>query len=136
MVDKQFQEEVEFVNGCNKEGERNKFYCKAIGTDIAVTIKLLCKLADQPEHRSALGLTAGNALNHARFGLIIDLNHLKYVIVPCASCQGKQYAGDREWDKTQCKECTQWEMDGDHPLLAFDIPEGYPVDELTDEEKK
>jgi hypothetical protein len=135
-VDKRFQEEVSFINGFDENGERRRFFCKALGTDVAVTVKLLTKSADQPERRSSLGVTLGNANNHARFGLIVDLNQLKDVVVPCKDCQAKLYLGDRDWDKTRCDKCTQWDMEGDHPLLSCKIPKEYPSSELTDEERQ
>jgi hypothetical protein len=131
VVDRRFQAELDFVNGHDENGIRRRFFCDVLGTDVAVTVKVLSKMADQPERRSSLGLSGGNATNHARFGLIIDLNELQDVVVPCQDCQKRMYDGDRDWDKEQCSRCTQWEMEGNHPLLQFNIPAGYPVDELT-----
>jgi hypothetical protein len=134
-VDKRFQEELLFVNGVDETGARRRFFCAAIGTDVAVTVKLRAKLADQPEKRSALGLSGGNSVLHPRFGLIINLNGLENVVAPCATCRARMYGGDRDWDKIQCAACTQWEMDGEHPLLCFNVPDGFPLSELTEEER-
>jgi hypothetical protein len=135
VVDSRFQKEMKAINEMDSNGVRKKFYCKMLRAEVAVTIRLLSKMADQPERRSALGLSGGNSTHHTRFGLIIGLHERSKYIVPCKSCQEKQYQGDRQWDNTQCINCTQWEMEGDHELLRFKCPKGYPVSELDDDER-
>jgi len=92
-------------------------------------------LADQPERRATLGLSGGNSTFHARFGYLVDLNELSTCIMACGTCRTRQYDGDRTWDLEHCQRCTQWEMDGDHPLLLNSIPKGYPVEELEGNER-
>ena len=66
---------------------------------------------------------------------MLDLNQVAASVRPCQACQQKMYDGDRNFDKVHCENCTQWNMEGKHPLLKFDVPKDYPEESLTDEEK-
>jgi hypothetical protein len=135
IIDKHVQEGLKKVSSKNADGRRRTFYCAAIGAEVEVNGLLISKLADQPERRKTLGLAAGNSTYHARFGVIVDLNHVSNYVRPCSVCREKIYKGDRKFDQVRCENCTQWNMDGNHPLLRFQIPENYPPECLSDIEK-
>jgi hypothetical protein len=135
IVDSRFQKEMKAINEKDSNGSRKKFFYKMVNGEVYVTLRLLSKSADQPERRAALGLSGGNSNLHTRFGLISGLNERCVHIAPCANCQEKQYAGDRDWDSGSCAFCTQWEMEGNHLLLRFKVPKGYPQSELDNDEK-
>jgi hypothetical protein len=135
IIDKHVQDGLNKISEKSDNGVRQKFYCSALGTEVEVNVVLVSKLADQPERRKTLGLSGGNSKYHARFGLIADLNKVCQFIRPCDVCMEKIYSGDTEFDKVRCENCTQWNMEGNHPLLRYDIPEEYPREELTDDKK-
>ena len=134
FIDKRIQEEMENINQMDGDGKKKKFYCALLGCNIRVQVQTLAKMADQPERRATLGLGLGNSTFHARFGYIINLNELAKNIVPCTTCQGKLYAGEKDWDAVICEHCTQWRMYGNHPLLLFNVPDGFPMEELSEAE--
>jgi len=135
IIDKHVREGLARVSGRNADGKRPTFYCAAVGAEVEVHALLLSKLADQPERRKTLGLAGGNSTYHCRFGTVLDLNQVAASVRPCQACQQKMYDGDRNFDKVHCENCTQWNMEGKHPLLKFDVPKDYPEESLTDEEK-
>jgi hypothetical protein len=135
IIDRHIQSGLAKVSGKDANGQRRKFYCAAVGVEVEVSALLISKLADQPERRKTLGLLGGNSKYHGRFGTIVDLNHVSKFVRPCSVCLVKIYEGDRNFDKVRCENCTQWNMSGSHPLLRFKIPDHYPNDALSDEER-
>jgi len=135
IIDKHVTDGLAKLTGKNMNGEQKRYYCAAVGVEVEVNGFLISKLADQPERRKTLGLAGGNSTYHARFGTILDLNSAAEFVSPCESCTEKIHQGDRNFDKVRCEYCTQWNMEGEHPLLKFPVPVDYPDECLSDQER-
>jgi hypothetical protein len=125
-VEKRFSDELNQLSDPTR-GD-NRFYSKIHGRDIRVHAVLMCSLMDQPERRGTNYMVGGNGLYGARWGYSINLQEIKDRLVPCIACHKKIIARDLSWDKTDCSECAQWNMDRpqDDDFLNWKSPKGFP----------
>lgn len=121
------------------------FFCRFMLKPIYVHADIFCMLADQPERRTLLNLSAGDSINHKRFGYLLDYQKCKNVILPCNQCH--DYVNSEvdkyinKYDKilddesnlllaTQCLVCSNWMLFDDHPLLKYEPDKNYPITKL------
>ena len=107
-------------------------YSKSHGCVVQVYAELLVTLQDQPERRSSNYIMAGNSNYTARWKYSIPLKKLRDVIPSCDTCFRELKQGR---DRKFCERCTNWEMSGLQPLLAFDPPPGFPKSMIPEDGK-
>jgi hypothetical protein len=116
-------------------------YSKHLKKCVPVTLSVLASVHDQPERREILGLAAGNAKYHARFGYSMDVQYLADKLRACKECYKslKDEFNSRvcnrsfvdqvtfQWRTLSCANCVCWTYIPNSPLLTFPPPSNYPV---------
>lgn len=129
-------------------GKFLKCYSKYLGRFVNVHADIFTVLADQPERRTMLRLSAGNSTVHTRFGTIMNCRQSVDYIRSCDTCTESinrevlhfSYGHNTgnvsyHWRKSTCTKCTSWLYHESNKLL-YHIPEKeFPVkyvDEICD----
>lgn len=114
-------------------------YCKRLQSMIKIHADIFCILADQPERRGLLRLSAGNSNVHGRFGFVMNCKQKSDVIRSCEECSNSiklevnnylqcihHNTEYYTWRSNRCKHCTAWIHDINHELLLYEPEPEFP----------
>lgn len=80
---------------------------KALNRQVIVKARLLFSIQDQPERRSAIGISNGNSNNTARFGYCYNVKQNQNMLKPCDDCLLRLFKKEKP---IECKNCFNWEF--------------------------
>ena len=111
---------------------KNMFYSAKHKEFVRVHVELVVSLMDKPEWRSATSLSRGNSNLGARWGYSISSKDVQGTLVPCKDCEKALMAEDRNWNKSPCKACKQWNIEPGSSRLSWKRPDEFPKDECRE----
>jgi hypothetical protein len=95
------------------KGPMTILFSNNLKSPVHVHAETFCILNDQPERRSGLGLAAGNAKYHRRWGFSCDIKCMIGQIPACTQCmshiENSIYSTHVTWNNMpSCSKCTRW----------------------------
>ena len=127
-IESRLREDIQKLSGV----EPLKFYHHSVKQNVYVHLEILASLEDQLERRSLNYIALGNSMYTARWGYVLNASKAYNTIRACDSCVKYMECGteiDVELVK-QCKDCSCWMTNIDHPGLRFKVPKHYPIEML------